>query len=109
MRIRGRLQLSELVLDYASKDPVILPKCAGSESLVRFSHYFLNRGGVPAMMTYVRNSYYVFGLRCLAKAVKKRCFPCQRWDAKASNERASILPAERVTRAPIFSVSGFDF
>ena len=107
LRVRGRLQESEL--DFDAKHPVILPNCVGSCSVVRFAHFFLNHGGVDAMITFVRNSYYVFGLRCMAKSVKRSCFPCQKVDAKASNQLASFLPADRVVRAPVFSVVGMDF
>ena len=107
MRVRGRIQLSELAFE--SKHPVILPKCHGSRLLVKFAHMFQNHSGVDAMITFLRNDYEIFGVRLMAKSVKKCCVFCQRVDARACNEPNAPLPKLRVTKAPAFSVTGIDF
>ncbi len=107
LRVRGRLQLSEL--SYESKHPLILPKCHGSKLLLRFVHNFQNHAGVESMITFVRRDYEMFGLRTMAKSVKKSCVFCQRSDTRACNEPAAPLPRLRVTMAPVFSVTGVDF
>ena len=107
LRVRGRLQLSELA--YESKHPIILPKCHGSKLLVKFAHNFLNHGGVEAIICYLRRDYEMFGLRQLAKSVKRSCVYCMRIDAKACNEPPAPLPKLRVTKAPVFSVTGMDY
>ena len=107
LRVRGRLQLSEL--SYESKHPLILPKCHGSMLLVKFVHNFQNHAGVESMIAFVRRDYEMFGLRFMAKSVKKSCVFCQRCDVRACNEPPAPLPRLRVTMAPVFSVTGVDF
>ena len=77
--------------------------------LVRFAHAYLNHGGVDSIICFLRKEYEIFGLRLMAKAVKKGCVHCQVVDAKACNETVAPLPRLRVSRAPVFSVTGIDF
>ena len=107
LRVRGRIQLSELA--YESKHPIILPKCHGSRLLVKFAHNHLNQGGVDAMIGCLRKDYEMFGLRHMAKYIKRGCVFCQRCDARACNEPPAPLPKLRVTKAPVFSVTGIDY
>ena len=107
LRVRGRIQLSSLAFE--SKHPVILPKCHGSMLLVKFVHVFQNHAGVDAMITFLRKDFEIFGLRVMAKSVKRDCVFCQRCDVRACNEPAAQLPRLRVTMAPVFSVTGIDF
>ena len=107
LRVRGRIQLSALAFE--SKHPIILPKCHGSMLLVRFVHFLLNHGGVDAIITYLRKDYEIFGLRQMAKRVKRDCVFCQRCDVRACNEPPAPLPSCRVTMAPVFSVTGMDY
>lgn len=107
LRVRGRLQLSELA--YESKHPIILPRCHGCKLLVKFAHNFLNHGGVEAMISYLRRDYEIFGVRQMAKDIKRGCVFCKRVDAKACNEPPAPLPRLRVTKAPVFSVTGLDY
>jgi len=107
LRVRGRIQFSDLAYD--SKHPLILPKCHGSLLLVRFAHFHNNHAGVQAMITFIREEYEMFGLRYMAKQVKKSCVSCQRVDSRVCNEIAAPLPKIRVTMAPAFSVTGIDF
>ena len=107
LRVHGRIQLSELA--YESKHPVILPKCHGSLLLVRHVHHLQKHAGVDAMITFIRKDFEIFGLRQMAKSVKRGCVACMRYDAKPCNEVAAPLPKDRVTMAPAFSVTGIDF
>ena len=107
LRVRGRLQQSEL--SHEEKHPILLPKGRVAELLVRDQHRLMSHCGVSTLITAVRAAYFVVGLRCLAKRVKRSCVSCQRQDAAACNEPAAPLPRDRVTRAPPFSVTGVDF
>ena len=107
LRVKGRLQLSDLAFE--SKHPLILPKCHGSELLVKFVHFSLSHSGVDAMIAATRRDYEVFGVRQMAKSVKRSCMFCQRCDVRACNEPPAPLPRCRVTMAPVFSVTGIDF
>ena len=45
----------------------------------------------------------------MAKSIKRGCVFCQRCDARACNEPPAPLPKLRVTKAPVFSVTGIDY
>lgn len=107
LRVRGRLQRSEL--SYDEKHPIILPKSHTSKLLVRFQHKLLKHADISVLLTSLRNSFWIIGARRLAKTVKRECVPCQRQEAKACNEVAAPLPELRVSQAPPFTVTGIDF
>ena len=79
-----------------------------SELLVREQHRLMSHAGVSTLVTAIRASYWIVGLRCLAKKVKRSCVSCQKQDAPSCNEQAAPLPESRATRAPPFSVTGVD-
>ena len=107
LRVKGRLQMSEL--SYEEKHPIILPKDHSSKLLVRFQHKLLKHAGVDVLLTSLRNSFWVIGLRRLAKTVKRECVPCQRQESKACGEVAAPIPELRVSQAPPFTVTGVDY
>ena len=107
LRIRGRLQQSDL--SYDERHPILLPKGWVAELLVRDQHRLMNHCGVSTLISAVRAAYWVVGLRCLAKRVKRFCVSCKRQDALPCNKPAAPLPRDRVTRAPPFAVTGVDF
>ena len=90
IRIQGRLQLSDLA--YESKHPILLTKGRVSELLVREQHLLMSHAGVSTLVTAVRGTYWIVGLRCLAKRVKRSCVSCQKQDAPSCNEPAAPLP-----------------
>ena len=106
IRVQGRLQESSLA--YEVKHPIILPKCHLSLLLVRFQHSLLKHAGVNSMVSTLRHTYWIIGLRRLAKQVKKECTPCQRFDSRPCNQTFAPLPGVRVKEAPPFSVTGVD-
>ena len=107
LRIKGRLQESDLTYD--EKHPILLPKCHLSKLLVRFQHNLLKHAGTDTVITSLRNSYWIVGLRRLVKSIKRECVSCQKVDATACNEPAAPLPELRVKEAPPFSVTGLDY
>ena len=107
LRIRGRLQQSDL--SYDERHPILLPKGWVAELLVRDQHRLLCHCGVSTLITAIRAAYWVVGLRCLAKRVKRFRVSCQKQDAQTCKQPAAPLPRDRVTRAPPFAVTGVDF
>ena len=108
MRVHSRLDHSALSLD--EKRPVIIPKGHLARQIVRFQHEkVLKHAGVSTLVTSLRGTYWILGVRRICKEVKKGCVACQRQDARAVNEVAAPLPRQRVTQANPFSVSGVDF
>ena len=106
LRVRSRLQFSSL--SYEEKNPIIIPKGHVAEKLVEFQHKFLKHGGVQSMVTSLRGSYWIVGLRRIAKGVKRNCVPCCRIDALPCNAPVAPLPQLRATEAPPFSITGLD-
>ena len=106
LRVKTRLELSQL--SYDEKCPVIVPKGHLAELIVRYQHQLLKHAGVSMLMSSVRNSYWVIGLRRIAKRVKRTCFACQRLDSKASSQPFAPLPEVRVQPNAPFSVVGID-
>ena len=107
LRIKGRLQFSDL--SYESKHPVILPKCHFSKLLVQFQHKFLKHAGVNSIISSLRTSYWVIGLRRMAKTVVRECLSCCRHDSRPCCQPVAPLPDLRVNPAPPFAVTGIDF
>ena len=107
LRVGSRLEMSEL--QYEEKYPVLVPRGHLAELLVREQHLLLCHAGVNTMVATLRAAYFILGLRCTAKRVKRACVSCQRFDSKPCNEEAAPLPGCRVSEAPPFSVTGVDF
>ena len=107
LRVGGRLEMSDL--QYEEKHPVLLPRSHLTELLVREQHLLLRHAGVATVITALRGAYWILGLRCIAKRIKRGCVICQRHDSRPCNEEAAPLPGCRVTESPPFSVTGVDF
>ena len=107
LRVGGRLARSDL--QYEEKYPVILPKGHLALLLVRSQHVKHHHAGVDTMICMMRSAYWIFGLRRIAKQVKRECTRCQRQDALACDQPCGPLPALRVQQSPPFSVTGLDF
>ena len=107
LRVRGRLQFSDLC--YEEKHPFIVPKGHLAVLLVREQHDLLKHAGVATLITAVRSSMWVVGLRGIARRVVRGCLACRRQDSRACCEPAAPLPSDRVSPTPPFSVVGIDF
>ena len=69
LRVQGRLQFSSLPPD--EKHPILIPKSHFAVLLMRFQHFIMKHAGVSTLISAVRKSYWVFGLRRIAKRVKE--------------------------------------
>ena len=106
LRVQGRLQRSPLSWD--EKHPIILPKSHLALLLTRFQHVLMKHGGVSAMISALRNTVWIVGVRRIAKRVKKECVSCQKQDTVACGQPMSPLPDVRVNQATPFAVTGLD-
>ena len=107
LRVRGRLQMSDLC--YEERHPVILPRGHLAELLVREQHVVMRHCGVSTLITAVRSSLWIVGLRTIARRVVRGCVSCRRHDSQACCEPAPPLPRDRVTEARVFEVCALDF
>lgn len=106
LRVKGRLDFSEL--SYDSKHPVILPAGHLATLIVRHQHHILKHAGVGAMLSSLRDQYWIIGARRLAKKVKRYCVACQKVDAKPLEQPMAPLHESRVRAARPFAVTGMD-
>ena len=107
MRKRGRLEKAHIT--YAAKHPVILAKCHFATLMVRSLHVRMKHAGVSAMIAHVLASFWILGLRRLAKRIKHECVRCARFDARACDQLPAPLPAARVQPSVPFAVVGLDY
>ena len=68
----------------------------------------MKHAGVSTLISAVRKIYWVFGLRRIAKRVKRMCVSCQCQDSPACTQPMAPLPEERVNPAVPFAVTGLD-
>ena len=68
----------------------------------------MKHGGVSAMISALRNTFWIVGVRRIAKRVKKECVSCQKQDTVACGQPMSPLPDVRVNQATPFAVTGLD-
>jgi len=106
LRIKGRLDHADM--SFESKHPIIVPAGHLALLLVRHQHLLLKHAGVGAMLTSLRNQYWILGARRLAKRVKKFCIACQKVDARAVEQPIAPLHESRVRQARPFAVVGID-
>lgn len=107
LRIKGRLQYSEL--SYDSKHPIIIPNCHVAKLIVQFQHKLLKHAGVHTLMSTIRNSYWIIGLRQIAKRVCRECVACKRFDSRPCSQPAPPLPELRVKSSFPFAITGLDY
>ena len=107
LRIKGRLQHSDL--SYDSKHPIIIPNCHVAKLIVLFQHKFLKHAGVHTLMSSIRNSYWIVGLRQMAKRICKECVACQRFDSRPCNQPAPPLAELQVKSTFPFAKTGLDY
>ena len=106
LRVQGRLQFSQL--SWEEKHPIILPKSHLTLLLTRFQHSLMKHAGVSAMISSLRNQFWILGVRRLAKRVKRECVLCKRQDSSPCQQPMSPLPDLRVTQSFPFAVTGLD-
>ena len=107
LRVKGRLDQADM--QYESKHPIIIPPGHVAKLIIQFQHTLLKHAGVSTLMSTLRNTYWIIGLRKMAKSVCRMCVPCRRHDSKPCTQPAAPLPELRVKPAPPFSVTGLDY
>ena len=106
LRIQGRLQFSQL--SWEEKHPRILPKSHLILLLPWFQHSLMKHAGMSAMISSLRNQFWILGVRHLAKRVKRECVHCKRQDLSPCQQPMGPLPDLRDTQSSPFAVTGLD-
>ncbi len=77
--------------------------------LVETEHKKQLHSGTSILMAILGQTYYIPGLRAFLKRLAKTCANCQQANAKPLTLQMGLLPAERTSPSPPFSVVGMDF
>ncbi|XP_045541485.1 uncharacterized protein LOC123722983 [Papilio machaon] len=108
IRVGGRL--SNSTLTYNQKHPIILPfKHHVTDLLIRDAHKETLHGGNQATLCYIRNKYWILGIKRRIKTVLNKCVKCIRYKGVNTHQKMGQLPTARVTPSHPFSSSGVDY
>jgi len=95
---------------YSFRYPVVL---LGENPVTRLliikTHERLGHSNVTAMLSYLREKYWIIHGRKVARSVVKKCVICIRQSAKPLEVPQAPLPADRVRDARVFEVTGIDY
>ncbi len=108
LRVKGRLDQADIL--YESKHPIIIPSGHVAQlSISRFQHLLLKHACVSVLVSTLRSTYWIVGLRRMAKSICNKSILCRRHHSKACSQPVAPLPASRVTPSPPFTVTGLDY
>lgn len=108
LRVGGRLQNS--TEQERTIHPIILSaRHPYAGLLIRGEHKRLLHAGVRDTLSHLRENYWIIRARQAVKSAIRRCVPCQRQSCRPAAEAQAPLPADRVTQADPFEVTGVDF
>lgn len=108
LRVGGRLAKS--VLPFTKKHPIILSKSNPlTRLLISQAHTVTLHGGPHLMMAFLRQKYWIVGVKGLSRTYVRRCLTCFRFNSKAHHQIMADLPTTRVTVSRPFLHAGMDF
>lgn len=109
IRVGGRVQKS-VVLDFAEKHPILLPKDEHvSAVVIRHYHNHIHHQGRSLTLGVIRNAgFWIIGATKLVKSILHKCITCNRLRGKPAEQIMSALPADRIQPTPPFTHVGMD-
>lgn len=108
MRVGGRL--SNSLLKYDEKFPIILPKKDPITNLIIRELHLVNfHAGTTLMLSQLRRRYWIVAARVLVKQFTRSCIKCCRIRGRTSGQIMGNLPSVRVTGYRPFYRSGIDY
>ncbi|XP_071094674.1 uncharacterized protein [Haliotis cracherodii] len=109
IRVGGRLQRAEIPHD--SKHPVVLPKTSPlSKLLIKDAHTAVGHMGKNAILTYLRQCYWILGAGAVIKSLVSKCVICKKYQSPTGQQQMADLPDDRLQPdKPPFSHVGMDF
>lgn len=108
LRIAGRL--NNLPFADHVKHPIILDRRSKLAKRVALdSHTRLCHGGVQMCTQYLRNKYWIPGIRILLRSVVYHCKECALHRQNAGQQFMAELPAIRLQPTPAFQNTGVDY
>ncbi|XP_073963073.1 uncharacterized protein [Choristoneura fumiferana] len=107
LRIRTKLVLSDEPTDFVC--PIFLPgKHLIIKRLVTSKHHMLHHAGPGILMTVLRETYWITGVRRLVSSTVSKCVTCKRQSVKHADTPLPPLPLDRIKPAAAFEVTGID-
>lgn len=108
LRLSGRVQNENLTID--EMHPIVLsPKGDLASLIIRDAHLLTLHGGVQQTLQMIRQQFWIFKARQLAKTIIHNCPTCFRYKIKLSEQLMAALPVQRTKPQRPFSVCGVDY
>ena len=107
IRVGGRLKNSPCA--FSVRFPICLPSCFVSELIISNVHITVGHLGREAILSKLRNNYWIIGANNLARKIVKHCVICRKLHGKTSTQIMADLPSRRVSGdTPAFTHVGVD-
>lgn len=108
LRLSGRITSENL--SYDEQHPIILsPKGDLAPLLISEAHSKTLHGGVQQVLQVVRQRFWIFHARQLARKLIHKCVVCMRHRAKLGQQLMATLPSSRTRPSRPFKISGVDY
>ncbi|XP_059056144.1 uncharacterized protein LOC131850012 [Achroia grisella] len=108
LRVGGRLRHANIPEE--AKHQIILPDCHYlSKLIIANAHKKTLHGGPTLMLSFLRQNYWILGVKRMIKQEVHRCVICARHRATIGTQLMADLPPQRVTPTRPFLHSGVDF
>lgn len=108
LRLSGRLRRAEM--PYDTIHPIVLTsKCTIAQHIVYDAHRVTYHGGNQIMQQYVRNKYWIIGLRIAVRSIVDHCYPCLRQKKCNAEQLMGQLPSSRVRPSRAFLHTSVDY
>lgn len=108
LRLSGRLRRAEM--PYDTMHPIVLSsKCTIAHRIIHDAHRVTLHGGVQLMQQYIRNKYWIIGLRIAIRSLTTHCYPCLRQKKQHAEQLMGQLPSSRVQPSRAFLHTSVDY
>lgn len=108
MRASGRIKRSGMPYDV--NHPIILTgKCTIVQLLAHSAHKTMLHGGMQLCIQYLRNRYWIIGIRHPIKRIINSCLPCFRQRKETAEQLMGQLPESRITPGRAFIDTSVDY
>lgn len=108
LKVGGRLELAAIPNE--QKYPMILPsKCHFVECYIRHLHLSNYHAGPKALMSLIRQRFWIINFRNLCRRIVNSCPQCIRYRPKLLQQMMGNLPVERLNPSRPFARCAVDF